>query len=81
LIAFMFNYMNETLHIRIIKDYATNVISDLKTLGAVELIDDEETMSIPQWQIDEVRKMKDYYSKNPNELLDWDTVRKQLKFK
>lgn len=77
----MFNYMNETLHIRIIKDYATNVISDLKTLGAVELIDDEETMSIPQWQIDEVRKMKDYYSKNPNELLDWDTVRKQLKFK
>jgi len=52
----------------------------IKTMGAVELINDEETVNIPQWQIDEVRKMKEYYSKNPNELLDWDILRKQLKF-
>jgi hypothetical protein len=73
--------MNETLHIRIIKDYAVNVIDDLKTLGAVELIDDEETVDVPQWQIDEGRKIKDYYDKHPDELLSWDEVRKQLKFK
>ena len=73
--------MNETLHIRIIKDYAVNVISDLKTLGAVELLADDEITDIPQWQIDEGRKIKDYYDKNPNELLSWEEVRKQLKFK
>ncbi len=73
--------MNETLHIRIIKDYAVNVINDLKTLGAVELLTDEEIKDVPQWQIDEGRKIKDYYDKNPNELLSWDEVRKQLKFK
>jgi len=73
--------MNETLHIRIIKDYAVSVISDLKTLGAVELLDDDEVIDVPQWQIDEGRRIKDYYDKNPDELISWDEVRKQLKFK
>jgi hypothetical protein len=73
--------MNETLHVRIIKDYAVNVIAELKTSGAVELLTDEEVTEIPQWQIDEVRKAKEYYQQHPNELLSWDEVVKQLKFK
>ncbi len=73
--------MNETLHIRIIKDYAVNVISDLKTLGAVEVLTEDEVLDVPQWQIDEGRKIKEYYDKNPDELLNWNDVRKQLKVK
>ncbi len=72
--------MNETLHIKIIKDYAVNVISDLKTLEAAEVLADDETVDIPQWQIDKGRKIKDYYDKNSNELLRWAEIRKQLKF-
>jgi len=71
--------MNETLHIRIIKDYAVNIISDLKTLGAVEVVSEEEIIEIPQWQIDEVRDAKEYYAQHPNELLTLDDVLKQLK--
>ena len=72
--------MNETLHIKIINDYAVNVISDLKTLEAAEVLADDETVDIPQWQIDKGRKIKDYYDKNSNELLRWAEIRKQLKF-
>ena len=72
--------MNETLHIKIINDYAVNVISDLKTLEAAEVLADDETVDIPQWQIDKGRKIKDYYDKNSNELLRWAEIRKKLKF-
>lgn len=73
--------MNETLHIRIIKDYAANIISDLKILGAVEELTDEEVTEIPQWQKDEVLKAKEFYSKHPDKLLSWDDLLTQLKRK
>ncbi len=73
--------MSQTLHIRIIKDYAVNIISDLKTLGAVELINEEAPDEVAKWQKDEVLRLKEYYERNPNELLSWEDVRRQLRYK
>ena len=71
--------MNETLHVRIVKDYASDIINDLKNSGAVQLLSDEEIIEIPEWQKDEVLKAKAWYRLHPEELLTWDHVFNKLK--
>ena len=69
--------MHATYHIRIKKEYAAALIEDLKKVDAVELLNDEsEELEIPQWQMDEIRKRKDYYKQHPEELIDWDDAQK-----
>jgi hypothetical protein len=45
--------MSETLHVRIKKNYAADIIKNLQKLDAVELL---EEPPIPDWQKKEVRK-------------------------
>ncbi len=71
--------MQETYHIRIKKDYAAAIIEDLQKNDAVELLPDKKTFEVPQWQIDEVRKSKEYYRQHPEELIGWDEAWKLIK--
>jgi hypothetical protein len=70
--------MPDTYFIRIKKDYAASVIEDLQKMDAVELITDDN-ITIPQWQIDLVRKEKKKIEKDPSLLQDWNTVKQKIK--
>ena len=39
----------------------------------------ESVFQIPQWQIDEIKKRKKYYSQHPEELIDWKDAQKMIK--
>jgi hypothetical protein len=71
--------MQATYHIRIKKEYAAAIIEDLQKKDAVELLPEEETFQIPQWQIEEVRKSKEYYKQHPKELISWEEAWKMIK--
>ena len=34
--------------------------------------------AIPDWQINEVRKRKEYYTQHPDELIDWEDAQKMI---
>ena len=70
--------MQTTYHIVIKKEYASAVLADLQKMKAVEVLPDT-AFQIPQWQIDEIRKRKKYYSKHPDELIDWKDAQKMIK--
>jgi len=70
--------MSETYFIRIKKDYAADVIEDLQKMNAVEFID-EVNIDIPQWQKDKVLSVKDKVEKDPSLLIDWDTVKQNIR--
>ena len=64
-------------HIIIKKEYASAVIEDLQKMDAVEVIP-ESAYSVPQWQIDEVRRRKQYYQEHPEELVSWEDAQKMI---
>jgi hypothetical protein len=70
--------MLTTYHIRIKKDYAASVIEDLQKMDAVEFIEDVEA-PIPQWQIEEIRRRKEYYRQHPDELINWNVAQQMIK--
>jgi len=70
--------MSETYFIRIKKDYAADVIEDLQKMNAVEFIV-EVNIDIPQWQKDKVLSVKDKVEKDPSLLIDWDTVKQNIR--
>jgi len=47
--------MNDTLHLRIKKEYAAALLEHLKKEEAIEIIEDE-VLDIPEWQKEAVRK-------------------------
>ncbi len=70
--------MGDTYFIRIKKEYAADVIEDLQKMDAVEFIN-EENISIPQWQIDKVLEAKKKAKENPSLLIDWETVKQNVR--
>ena len=70
--------MGDTYFIRIKKEYAADVIEDLQKMDAVEFIN-EENISIPQWQIDKVLEAKKKAKDNPSLLIDWETVKQNIR--
>ncbi len=69
--------MSLTYHIIIKKEYASAVIEDLQKMDALEILPDE-AYSVPQWQIDEVRRRKAYYQAHPEELMSCEAALKQI---
>ena len=72
--------MHDTYFIRIKKDYAADVIEDLQKMDAVEFIN-EENITIPQWQMDKVLEAKNRLKENPSLLIDWETVKQNIRNK
>lgn len=70
--------MQDTYFIRIKKDYAADVIEDLQKMDAVEFID-EENIDIPQWQKDKVLAAKNKVEEDPSLLIDWETVKQNIR--
>ena len=70
--------MPETYFIRIKKDYAADVIEDLQKMDAVEFIN-ENTIDIPQWQKDKVLAAKNKVEEEPSLLIDWETVKQNIR--
>ncbi len=70
--------MGDTYFILIKKEYAADVIEDLQKMDAVEFIN-EENISIPQWQIDKVLEAKKKAKENPSLLIDWETVKQNIR--
>ena len=70
--------MSETYFIRIKKEYAADVIEDLQKMDAVEFID-EGNIDIPQWQKDKVLAAKNKVEKDPSLLIDWETVKQNIR--
>jgi hypothetical protein len=70
--------VHTTYHIRKKKDYAAAIIEDLQKMDAVELVE-TESVQIPQWQIEEIRRRKEYYKQHPDELINWDAAQKMIK--
>ena len=68
--------MSETLHVRIKKNYAADIIKDLQKLDAVELL---EEAPIPEWQKKEVRKRMKDLKKNPSKAISWNEATKKIK--
>ncbi len=71
--------MSATYHLRIKKEYAAAIIEDLQKNDAVEFMPDMRDINVPQWQIDEIRKSKEYYNLHPDELISWDEAWKLIK--
>ncbi len=70
--------MQTSYHIIIKKEYASAIIEDLQKLDAVEVLP-ESAYEIPQWQIDEILKRKNYYQQHPEELISWENAQKMIK--
>ncbi len=70
--------MSETYFIRIKKDYAADLIEVLQKMDAVEFIN-EVNIDIPHWQKDKVLFLKDKVEKDPSLLIDWDTVKQNIR--
>ena len=68
--------MSETLHVRIKKNYAADIIKDLQKLDAVELLKEPP---IPEWQKKEVRKRVKDLKKNPSKAIGWSEATKKIK--
>lgn len=65
-----------TYHIRIKKNYATDIIKDLEKLNAVELL---KEAPIPEWQKKEVRKRLKDLQKNPSKGISWSEATKKIR--
>ena len=68
-----------TFHIRIKKQYAASLIEHLKKEQAIEIIEEEETPDIPEWQKEAVRKTLQQVQQNPASLQPWDTIKQKYK--
>jgi hypothetical protein len=65
-----------TYHIRIKKEYASDVIKDLQKMNAVEVL---EEPPIPEWQKKEVRKRLRDLQKNPSKGISWSEATKKIR--
>ena len=70
--------MSETYFIRIKKEYAADVIEDLQKMDALEFINDGN-IDIAQWQKDKVLAIKNKVEENPSLLIDWETVKQNIR--
>lgn len=70
--------MPNTYHIRIKKDYAAAIIEDLQKMDALELLNDDDTTDIPQWQIELVRKELQNIASGNTELMPWSEANLQV---
>jgi hypothetical protein len=70
--------MPDTYFIRIKKGYAADVIEDLQKMDAVEFID-EENITVPQWQMDKVLEAKKEAAENPDQLINWESVKQNIR--
>ena len=70
--------MNETLHLRIKKEYAAAMIEQLKKEEAFEIIV-EDIPDIPEWQKEAVRKTLAKAQQNPELLQSWDIIKQKYK--
>lgn len=68
--------MEDTLYVRIKKNYAAEIIKDLEKLDAVELL---EEAPVPQWQKKEVHKRLKDLQKNPSKAVSWNDATKKIK--
>ena len=41
-------------------------------------IDDDKDIPIPEWQMTEIRKRKEYYKQHPEELISWEAAQKMI---
>lgn len=65
-----------TLHIRIKKKYAADIIKDLKKMDAVELLDEAP---VPEWQKKEVKRRLKEMQKDPSKSIGWNEGMKKIK--
>lgn len=65
-----------TLHIRIKKKYAADIIRDLEKIDAVELL---EEAPIPEWQKKEVKKRLKDLRKDKSVAVSWTDGMKKIK--
>ncbi len=70
--------MNDTLHLRIKKEYAAALLEHLKREDAIEIIEDE-IPEIPEWQKEAVRKTLASVQQNPEQLIAWDLIKQKYK--
>ena len=70
--------MNDTLHLRIKKEYAAALLEHLKKEDAIEIIEDE-VPDIPEWQKEAVRKTLASVLENTEQLLSWDIIKQKYK--
>lgn len=70
--------MNDTLHLRIKKEYAAAMIEQLKKEEAIEIVE-ENVPDIPEWQKEAVRKTLASVQQNPELLQPWDIIKKKYK--
>jgi hypothetical protein len=70
---------NTTFHIRIKQQYAASLIEHLEKEQAIEIIEEEETPDIPEWQKEAVRKTLQQVQQNPASLQSWDTIKQKYK--
>lgn len=68
--------MDNTLHLRIKKNYAAAIIKDLQKLDAVELL---EEAPIPEWQKKETRKRLKDLQQTPSNSVSWNEANKKIK--
>ena len=70
--------MNDTLHLRIKKEYAAAMIEQLKKEEAIEIIE-EDSPDIPEWQKEAVRKTLASIQQNPELLQPWDIIKQKYR--
>ena len=70
---------DNTLHIRIKKDYAAALIEDLIKVHAVETVSDDETIEFTAQQKEALDKELIAISSNPNYLQKWNDIRHRFK--
>jgi hypothetical protein len=70
---------DNTLHIRIKKDYAAALIEDLIKVHAVEAVSDDETIEFTAQQKEALDKELIAISTNPNYLQKWNDIRHRFK--
>jgi hypothetical protein len=70
---------DNTLHIRIKKDYAAALIEDLIKVHAVETVSDDETIEFTAQQKEALDKELIAISSNPDYLQKWNDVRHRFK--
>jgi hypothetical protein len=70
--------MNDTLHLRIKKEYAAALIEHLRKEDAIEIIE-EAIPDIPDWQKEAVRKTLEKVQQNPELLQSWDIIKEKYK--
>ncbi len=70
--------MADILHVIIKKDYAASLMEHLQKEQAIEIVT-EDTVDIPEWQKEAVRKTLADVQRHPEQLQPWDIVKQKYK--